>query len=641
VRMLSVLRHRGPDQSGVLIDSGIGLGNVRLSIIGIDTGTQPIGNEDGTLWIVFNGEAFNYIELKEELVQKGHRFATQTDTEVVLHLYEEFGPEGLSRINGQFAIAIWDTLHREIFLARDRVGIRPLHYYHDANRFVFASEIKAIFQHPQVPREIDVEALNQIFTLWTTVTPRTAFRDIRELPPGHYMRVSGGQLHMERFWTLPALSAGTSTQDSFEDTAAKLRELLTDAIRLRLRADVPVGAYLSGGLDSTIITCLTSKYFNNRLKTFSIGFEEQRFDETAFQDEAVRLLGTEHHRAITRNTDIRDHFPAVLWHCEKPLLRTAPVPLYVLSRVVREHDFKVVLTGEGADEVFGGYYIFKEAKVRHSWAKHPGSRTRPLLLERLYPYVFKDPGRTRAFLQKFFAVSPEDLADPLFSHRVRWRNSARNCNFFSDEVRDALKGVSAAEAVMNRLPPAFFGGDLLSRAQILEMDIFMSNYLLSSQGDRVAMANSLEIRMPFLDYRVIEFAMRLPAHWKIHAMSEKYLLRRAFEGVLPETILKRPKHPYRAPIHEAFQPASREDYVDELLSESALKRSGLFDPAKTLRLAKRIRSKEDAPPGESQEMAFLGILSTQVLHRQFIEDFRMHDVQPLVLDKRVVVASRA
>jgi asparagine synthase (glutamine-hydrolysing) len=638
LRMISAIRHRGPDECGILVAPQIGLASARLSIIGIKGGTQPIGNEDGSLWIVFNGEAFNYIELKAELAQKGHRFRTQTDTEVVLHLFEEYGPACLNKINGQFALAVWDSRRQEIFLARDRVGIRPLHYYANAKVFLFASEIKSIFQHPAVPRAIDLEALAQIFTLWTTVTPRTAFQDVHELPPGHYMRVSKDRIQIERFWDLPGRNETDSETPSFENTMEELRELLTDSIRVRLRADVPVGAYLSGGLDSTIITALVARHFDNRLKTFSIGFQEARFDETHFQSEAVRHLATEHHLATTRNADIREHFPAVVRYCEKPLLRTAPVPLYLLSKSVRDHGFKVVLTGEGADEIFGGYNIYKEAKVRHDCALHPDSRLKPRLLEKLYPYVFKNTSPGGAYIAKFFAAAPQDLADPVFSHRVRWRNSGRNTSFFANEVQAALADISPVQAVIDRLPPHFDRLDPLSRAQVLEMDVFMSNYLLSSQGDRVAMGNSLETRMPFLDYRVIEFAMQLPARWKVSGLSEKYLLRRTFEDLLPPAVAKRPKQPYRAPIREVFPIASSPDYVDELLSDTAVKRAGYFNPVKVAGLTKKIRSAEATSAGEMQDMAFLGILSTQMLHHQYIENFDGSGITPAAPDKVVRIA---
>ncbi|MEI8356357.1 MAG: asparagine synthase (glutamine-hydrolyzing), partial [Deltaproteobacteria bacterium] len=552
-RMISILRHRGPDETGIYLDSRVALGHARLSIIGLASGTQPISNEDESLWVVYNGEIFNYPELRLGLEKRGHTFKTETDTEVLVHLYEEHGPEGLSLLNGQFAFAIWAPGKDELFLARDRVGIRPLHYCQMGDKFLFASEIKALFLDPSIPREIDLQSLSQVFTLWTTLTPRTIFRGIHELPPGHYMLVQQGRIvRQEPFWSISYYPEGSRWQGSFGEALEELQRLLTDAIRIRLRADVPVGAYLSGGLDSSIITSLISGNFDNNLRTFSLSFSDPAFDETTYQQEMVRHLRTDHSQVPITNMDIRDHFPEVIRHCEKPLLRTAPVPMYLLSKLVRENNFKVVLTGEGADEVFGGYNIFKEAKVRAFWDRNPESRFRPLLLERLYPYIFKNPSRGRAYLQKFFAVTGNGSDDPLFSHRIRWNNSGKNNTFFSREVTGILGDYRMDEEITNQLPADFDKRDLLSRAQFLEMNIFMSNYLLSSQGDRVAMANSLELRVPFLDFRVIDFAMKLPPSWKVRVLKEKFILKEAFRGLIPESILSRPKHPYRAPIRDVF-----------------------------------------------------------------------------------------
>ncbi|MCP4402527.1 MAG: asparagine synthase, partial [bacterium] len=406
--------------------------------------------------------------------------------------------------------------------------------------------------------------------------------------------------------------------------------LQKDAVRIRLSADVPVRAYLSGGLDSSITTALISKYFNNRLRTFSMSFQEAPFDETPFQQHLVQELGTQHSQVLVDNAQIRDNFPDVIWHSEIPLVRTAPVPLYLLSKLVRESRFKVVLTGEGSDELFGGYNIFKEAKVRHFWGKQPESRLRPLLLEKLYPYVFKDASRARFFLQKFYAVKPEDFEDPLFSHRIRWKNSGKNSSFFSDRLRDSLADYQPFDDLASRLPANFSARDLLSKAQVLEMGIFLSNYLLSSQGDRVAMANSLEIRLPFLDYRLIDFAFRLPARWKLKGLNEKYILKHSSAGLIPDEIRTRVKQPYRAPIREAFFGVRGESYVDELLSENALKHAGYFHGKKVTRLLAKYQ--KSGASSEVQDMAFLGILSTQLLHEQFIDNFTF-DITPVQPDK--------
>jgi len=632
-RMISILRHRGPDESGMYTDASIGLGHARLSIIGLEGGTQPICNEDGSLWIVYNGETYNYIELKADLIKKGHTFSTTTDTEVILHLYEDCGPRCLEKINGQFALAIWDTSKRELFLARDRVGIRPLYFTRVNNKFLFASEIKAIFLDPDVKREIDPKALYQVFTFWTTLTPKTIFKDVYALPPGHYMFVRDNQIIQKSYWEVPFYAPEECWSGSFEEAEEELKSLLKDAVRLRLRADVPVGAYLSGGLDSSITTALISKYFNNRLRTFSMSFQEAPFDETPFQKNLVRFLETQHSQVLVSNSQIRDYLPEAVWHCEIPLLRTAPVPLFLLSKLVKENRFKVVLTGEGADEVFGGYNIFKEAKVRHFWGKMPKSRLRPLLLEKLYPYVFKNPSRARFFLQKFYAVRPEDLQDPLFSHRIRWKNSGKNTTFFSAQILASLADYQPLDEIVARLSSNFYSRDILSKAQVLEMEIFLSNYLLSSQGDRVAMANSLEIRLPFLDYRVIDFAFRLPAKWKIKGLNEKYILKHSSAGLVPEEIKERVKQPYRAPISEAFFGDNSVSYVNDLLSQDYVKRTGYFHEKKVNRLTAKYKRSDLAISNESQNMALVGILSTQLIHHQFIENFSPRDIDPIRPDK--------
>jgi asparagine synthase (glutamine-hydrolysing) len=635
-RMISTIYYRGPDAAGIYVDSDIALGHCRLSIVGLDDGTQPIGNEDDTLWIVYNGEVFNYPELRQELRQKNHVFKTGTDTEVLLHLYEEYGKDCLERVNGQFAFAIWDSRKKELFLARDRVGIRPLYYCQAGNKFRFASEIKAIFADPAVSREIDPLSLHQVFTFWTTLTPRTVFKDVYELPPGHYQIVRNGAIvEQEPFWSLPYYSQEDRWKGTFGEAVEHLKSLLTDAIRLRLRADVPVGAYLSGGLDSSIITTLICRHFNNRLRTFSIGFSEAGFDETPFQRELVKGLGTEHSELSITNADIREHFPEVIRHCEKPLLRTAPVPMFLLSRLVRNNAFKVVLTGEGADEIFGGYDIFKEGKIRRFWSRLPQSPHRPRLLEKLHPYIFKDPARSRMLLQKFFAVNPGDLSDPFFSHRLRWKNTGKNVLFFSDQILQQAQAADISEnELILRLPRGFDARDPLSQAQYLEMDIFLSNYLLSSQGDRVAMGNSLELRLPFLDYRVIDFAATLPPSWKISGLNEKYILKKAFHDILPSRILSRSKQPYRAPIREVFF-SGKSSYVEEMLSEDYLRKAGYFNPAKACKLMEKFQSSDRFIASETQNMALVGILSTQLLHHHFI-DVWTDDFRPIAITKKII-----
>lgn len=615
--MISPLSYRGPDESGVYLDGAAALGHLRLSIIGIDGGTQPIGNETGELWIVYNGEAYNYIELKEDLLLKGHRFVTRTDTEVLLHLYEEYGTACLEKINGQFAFAIWDARKRELFLARDRVGIRPLYYTRSAGRFLFASEIKAILA-VDGKRELDIEALGQLFEFWTTLPGRTFFKGIAELPPGHFLLLGEGPPEPKAYWRVPFHPPEECCRLGLDEAAQALQELLSDSVRLRLRADVPVGAYLSGGLDSSIITALVSRHCQSHLKTFSMSFQDQLFDESSAQREMIGFLKSDHRQVLIENAEIRRLLPEALWHCEKPTLRTSPVPMFMLSGLVRSEGYKVVLSGEGADEILGGYNIFKEAKIRGYWGREPASTRRPRLLERLYPYVFQNPSRGRLFLQGFFSVSGEHPDDPFFSHSVRWGGGRKNLAFLSNDCQAQLAGYRPIEELFRWLPESFAGRDLLARAQVLEMELFLSNFLLSSQGDRVAMAHSVEMRHPFLDYRVIDFAFRLPARWKLSGLNEKYLLKRAFAGVIPEAISRREKQPYRAPVRELFSRQAPRDYVDELLSPQALKDTGYFDAEKVSRLYSMVRDAGPQGAGEFKHMALIGALSTQILHRQFI-----------------------
>ena len=630
-QMLALIRHRGPDQFGIYLDECVGLGSARLSIIDLNSGQQPICNEDGTLWIVFNGEIFNYIELRRDLEKRGHRFATETDTEAVVHLFEDSGPDCLAELNGQFAMAIWDAREQTLFLARDRLGVRPLFYTVKDGALIFGSEIKAILADRRVRPELDAVALDQVFTLWCAVSPRTLFRDIVELGPGHFMLVSRGKITVKPYWQLDfsqAGRAGTSRDDLQTQTCASeadligaYRDLLLDATLLRLRADVPVGAYLSGGLDSSVVAAIVRRYAGNRLDTFSIAFSDPAFDESEHQLRMARFLGTDHHVVFATQADIGRVFPDVIWHTEIPIMRTAPAPLFLLSRLVRDHRLKVVLTGEGADEFMAGYDIFKEAKIRRFCACQPDSSLRPLLFRRLYPDISRLSSNPTAYLAAFFGQGFMDVESPDYSHAVRWNNNARIRRFFSEEVWRVLQQETGLACDAVSYPPGFGDWDTLSRAQYLEAALFLCQYLLSSQGDRVAMAHSVETRFPFLDYRVVEFCNRLPPRLKLRGLTEKYLLRKLASEWLPVEVWRRPKRPYRAPISTCFFNEGAPDYVRELLSPRSIEESGLFKPEAVSLLVKKLS--RGLPAQETDEMALAGILSSQLVFRQFVKDFRM------------------
>ena len=617
-RMIGAQQHRGPEEAGVYVDDWAGLGHARLSIIDLPGGLQPIPNEDGSLWVIANGEIFNYPELREELIRKGHTFRTGSDTEVIVHAFEDDGPSCLRRFNGQFAIAIWDSHRRRLFLARDRVGIRPLHYAVTSDALLFASEIKALFATGLLPRRIDPLAMDQSFTFWTTLSGRTAFEGVQELPPGHYLTVADGAVTRYRYWDIPFVAEDGYLREPDDAVCERMRELVVDAIRVRLRADVPVGCYVSGGLDSSAIAALTVKHFNRDVKTFGIRFEDQAFDEGAFQEQAVAFLKVRHSELRANDELIGLSFPETVWHCEKPLLRLAPVPLLLLSGRVHDEGFKVVLTGEGADEIFGGYDIFLEAKIRAFMARQPQSRFRHELLARIYPDIFTD-ARAKRTLAAFFGRGLDAVNSPFFSHMIRWDNTSRIKAFFSFDLRAAIGGYDATADLAGTLPAEFGTWGLLEKAQYLEMAVFMSNYLLSSQGDRVAMAHAVEIRMPYLDYRLVEFMARVRPGLKIAGIRAKHILRRTMHGLLPDAVVHRPKHPYRSPIHAPLLHTKARGYVRDLLSESVVRKAGLFDADKVARLVRKLEA-----PGACSEvdaMALAGLVSSQLLHEQYIGHF--------------------
>jgi asparagine synthase (glutamine-hydrolysing) len=624
--MIRMIRHRGPDDCGTYIHQQVGLAHARLSIIDLASGHQPMSNADQTLWIVFNGEIFNFLELRQQLEARGYRFSTRSDTEVILHLYEEHGEDCVHFMNGQWAFALWDARERKLFLSRDRLGVRPLFYTHTGRLFLFASEVKAIFAHPQVARRLDYHALDEVFTYWCTLPPRTIFKDILELPPGHSMSVKDGTVKVRRYWQLNFGGHGTPhalDPHREEELAAELRQLLIDATRLRLRADVPVGAYLSGGIDSTIVTALVKNFTETPLTTFSIVFDDPDYDESSFQLEAVRFLKTDHQMIRCTRDDIGKFLPEVIWHTEKPILRTAPVPLYLLSKLVRQHGYKVVLTGEGSDEIMGGYDIFKEAKIRRFWGARIDSSMRPRLLKRLYPYMRGLRGQSEDYLKAFFRVRPEDLLSPFFSHLPRWELTTRLKVFFSEDLKQELRGRSTYQDLEAQLPAGFSAWDKFNQAQYLETAYLLPGYILSSQGDRVAMAHAVEGRFPFLDHRIVDFAARLPANLKMKVLQEKYLLKRATGDLVPESVLRRPKQPYRAPeassLFDAENHTFRQAYAAELVSRDALRKYGIFDPETVDRLVEKCL--REPRLGVKDGMAVVGILTTQLIAEQFLEGF--------------------
>ncbi len=625
-RMVRVIHHRGPDEYGAFLDNHCVLGQARLSIIDLAGGSQPLCNEDESLWITYNGEIFNYLELRQELEKRGHRFRTRSDTEVIVHAYEEWGPACLSKFNGQFAFAIYDQTDKSLFLARDRLGIRPLFYTCHDGRFYFGSEIKSLFCDPSLPRRIDLKGLDEIFTWWTTAPPRTAFEDIKEMEAGTYLVVRNGNIETKRYWTME-FPEDFDRSRSVDSWAEELRALLIDAVRLRLRADVPVGAYLSGGLDSSATTALIKHFTDTRVESFSIAFHDKAYDESQYQQQMAEYLGTNHHQIQCSYLDIAENFPNVIWHTERPILRTAPAPLYLLSRLVRRNNFKVVLTGEGSDEVIGGYDIFKETLIRAFWARNPDSAWRPSLLKKLYPTLPLSASRARFYLETFYKAGLSQTDEYFFSHIPRINTTSRIKDFFTSDVRQALEGYDSLGIFGRDLPPQFFHWRHLSRAQYLEARSLLAGYILSSQGDRMGSAHSVEGRFPFLDHRVVEFAATIPPWHKMLGLNEKFVLKKAMRQELPKEITDRVKQPYMAPDSNSFVQPDSPEYVNQILSEPALTRTGIFNPQYVNKLREKCTRLAHAHMSFKDNMSFMGILSTQLLVKKFIDEFPV--VEPL------------
>ena len=614
-QMIEAIRFRGPDDTGSYHAGPVGLAHARLSIIDPAGGHQPMSIAKNSLWITFNGEIFNYLELRNDLMAKGHQFESNSDTEVLLHLYQEEGESCVERLNGQWAFAIWDSHKQKLFLSRDRFGVRPLFYTQTGDSLLFASEIKALLACPEVDSSIDLIGLNQIFSFWVPLPPRTSFRGIKQLPPGHSMVIQNGRITQFPYWRLELAPQSISEDSNNKRLADELLALLHDATQIRLRADVPVGAYLSGGIDSTVIAALCKNHVGDRLRTFSIAFDDTEFDERSYQYEARSFLQTSHREIRCYPQDIARVFPQVIRHTEQPVLRTAPAPMYMLSKLVHDAGFRVVLSGEGADEIFGGYDIFKETKIRQFWGRAQNSSWRPLLLKRLYPYLGNVQRQSVDYLKHFFHVTHKDLEHPFFSHLPRWDLTAKSKLFFCQGIQDEFARYDPLEDLKQKLPEAFNSWPPFVKAEYLEAQYLLPGYILSSQGDRMAMAHAVEGRYPFLDHRVVAFSSKLPTNLKMKVLDQKHLLKQAVKGLIPESIRTRHKQPYRAPEGKSFF-ISRNSYMEDVLSPSRIAQDGIFNPRPTEALVKKFRSGQETSTKDN--MALIGILSTTLFITQFV-----------------------
>jgi asparagine synthase (glutamine-hydrolysing) len=565
-RMSGRLAHRGPDDEGLFHEGPVALAARRLSIIDLDHGHQPIENEDRSAVVVQNGEIYNYRELKRELEGRGHRFATDCDTEVLVHLYEEHGDGFVERLRGMFAIALWDKRRQRLLLARDRFGIKPLYYRHVDGGLSFASELKAMLEQPGFSREIDPKAVSAYLAFNAIPAPLTIFAEARKLPPGHLLSWEGGEVELRRYARPGAAPGGEARGGSADELAAELREVLDDSVRAHLVADVPVGVLLSGGVDSGGLAALASAHSEEPLRTFSIGFEEAGFDELSRARLVARRYGTDHHELVLR-PDAVELLPKLVESFDEPFGDSSALPTYLVSELAAGK-VKVALSGEGGDELFGGYYTYvADLLARRVGRLAPLARPLAEALPSRHDRVGFD------YKAKRFARAAAN-ADPLERHHA-WKE------IFSPRERAELAGAKASgwdpvDLYRERYAETA-GAEPLARMQDVDLGIYLVDDLLV-KTDRLSMAHSLELRVPFLDPKVAEFAFSLPTRMKVRGFAKKRLLRRALEPLLPKEILHGRKQGFSIPI-AAWLRGPLEPFAREVLAPSTLARQGLLDPS--------------------------------------------------------------
>jgi asparagine synthase (glutamine-hydrolysing) len=575
-RLCKVLAHRGPDDEGYYVDGPIGLGQRRLAILDVAGGRQPMSNEDGSVCVTFNGEIYNFQELRRQLEAAGHRFATRSDTEVIVHAYEQYGPECAKQLRGMFAFGLWDARARRLFVARDRVGKKPLFYAEADGQWLFASELQALLQHPGLARDVDPTALDDYLTYGYVPAPKTIFKGVHKLAPAHYLTLDfgaagGARTRTERYWHL---EYGPKLNVSEAEAAEGLLEGLQEAVRLRMVADVPLGALLSGGIDSSVVVALMSQV-SGRVKTFSIGFEEQDFTELPYARLVAERYGTEHHELIVR-PDALEVLPTLVRHYGEPYADSSAVPTYYVAKLTREH-VKVALNGDGADECLAGYERYRGSRVADVYQAVPAV-ARKLAAEpfrRLIPAV----GSRRSALQRLkrFLEAADDSADRRCLRWMTYFPADRKRTLYTGEFQERLAGHDGDQWLLDLWARSVREcADLLDTLLSVDVQSYLP-YDLLVKMDIASMANSLEARSPFLDHEVMEFCARLPSAYKLRGLTSKYLLKKAAAQLLPPETLRRGKRGFEVPVGYWMRGDLRPWIEDVLLSPRALKR-GYFKP---------------------------------------------------------------
>ena len=602
--MCDAIIHRGPDEEGQHLAGSVGLGMRRLSIIDLSTGQQPIFNEERTAAIILNGEIYNHLDLRRTLQERGHIFRTQADTEAVLHAYEEYGQECPNHLNGMFAFAIWDEKRQRLFIARDRIGKKPLYYYFDGETFVFASEIKSILRYPGIPREIDHRALDAYLSVEYIPAPLSIFKNIRKLPQAHWMQLEGGRLQIQRYWRLYYRASARPAHDLAEEFIALLR----DAVRLRLMSEVPLGAFLSGGLDSSAVVAMMSQTAESGVKTFSIGFDNSTYNELPYARTVARHFNTEHYEEII-TPDAVGLTEKIVRQLDEPLGDFSVFPTYMVSEMARKH-VTVALSGDGGDELLGGYETYIAERMARRYARLPGWLRRGVVepAVALLPPTEKKKGfvnKSRRFIEG--CRLPADL------QHVRWMiflQEAEKRLLYTPSLRGALSGHDPYGFIRQAFS-ACNSEVALDQQEYVDIVTYLTDDIMV-KVDRMSMAVSLEARAPFLDYRVVEFCAALPHHLRLNGKRSKYLLKEAFKGILPEMILNRRKEGFSIPIKSWMKEELRPMLLD-FLSPAMLQKTGYFEPRHVKRLID-----EHLQGRENHSHRLWALLMFQMWHHEYM-----------------------
>ena len=569
-KMNNRIYHRGPDDEGYFIERNVGLGIRRLSIIDLVSGHQPVYNEDRTIWVIFNGEIYNYLDLRAVLEKKGHKFYTKTDTEVIVHLYEEEEEECVNKFNGMFAFAIWDRRKKKLLLARDRLGIKPLHYRIDNTSLIFASELKALIEHPAVIREIDLESLNKYLTYEYIPAPNTIFRGIKKLLPGHILILKEGKISLKQYWNIELGTMEKSLYDK-KKCIQRLKQLLEESVRKRLISDVPLGIFLSGGIDSSTITYFASKFNPSKTKTFNIGFEEKSFDESSYAKDIANLLGTKHYEELFTTERLLELVPKIADIIDEPLGDASFIPTYLVSQFARQY-VTVILGGDGGDELFAGYPTYQAHKLASIYRKVPY-----LLRKGIEKIIQKIPPSDKNFSFEF--EIKKFISGIEFNQELRnyiWLGSFSPQDketLFRQGIKEEIHKDCFKEIGMHLKNKKFIAP--LDKILYLDMKFYLQDNLLV-KIDRASMANSLEVRVPYLDHKFVEFVTALPARFKLRGLTTKYIFKKSMKNILPAKIINRRKKGFGIPLAKWFKKELK-DLLEDSLSKGKIDKEGIFD----------------------------------------------------------------